>query len=60
MDKSFACVDVVFDCNCAKPAESEEELLIIIQEYAKNTHKLDPIPPDLYEIIKKELNSIFL
>ncbi len=53
MDKSFACADVGFDCNWAESAESEEELLIKIQEHAKNTHKLDPIPPDLYEIIKK-------
>lgn len=53
MDKSFACADAGFDCNWAESAESEEELLIKIQEHAKNTHKLDPIPPDLYEIIKK-------
>ncbi len=53
MDKSFACSEVGFDCNWADSAESEEELLIKIQEHAKNIHKLDPIPSDLYRIIKK-------
>ena len=51
MVKTMKCSDVGIDCDWSASADTEEALMIKIQEHAKK-HGFDDIPPELAEKVK--------
>jgi predicted small metal-binding protein len=54
---SFVCRDLGMDCPFEAKAPTEAELMKKIAEHAKNVHKIDPVPADLAEKIKKVIKK---
>ncbi len=54
---SFACKDIGMDCKFQTTAPTEAELMKKIAEHAKSAHKIDPVPPILWQRSKKQLKS---
>jgi predicted small metal-binding protein len=52
------CSDVVPDCSLEiKGASSEEELMSMLQAHAKICHKLEKVPPEIVQKIKKAIKK---
>ncbi len=54
---TFACRDIGMDCDFKASAATEAELLGKIAEHAKSAHKIDKIPPDLMDKVKKAIKK---
>lgn len=50
--KELRCRDVGFDCDAVVHAETEEEILAIAAEHAKEVHKVDVTPEQAEQITK--------
>lgn len=54
---SFKCKDIGMACNFEASAETEAELMKKVADHAKEVHKMDPIPPDVMEKVKKAVKK---
>jgi predicted small metal-binding protein len=52
MTKVVDCRDVGFDCEGVVRAESEEEVLKMVAEHAKEVHGMEEVPPDVVEKVR--------
>ena len=57
MVKTYTCRDVGVDCDWAASSETEEGLLEIIAEHAKNVHGMTEIPPELAAKVKAAIKD---
>lgn len=55
MAKLLRCRDVGFDCDAEVRAESEEELLRLVAEHARDVHGLEEVDD---EVVEKVLASV--
>ena len=52
------CKDVVPDCSLEiRGASSEEEMMSLLQIHAKICHKLEKVPPEIVEKLKKAIKK---
>jgi predicted small metal-binding protein len=51
----FKCSDIGMDCGFKIQAENEEELMNHIGNHAKWAHKMETIPPETLESVKKAI-----
>jgi predicted small metal-binding protein len=51
----FKCKDIGMDCSFKTKAKTEAELMKQIAAHAKEAHKLDPIPGEVLEKVKKAI-----
>ncbi len=49
MTKVVDCCEVGFDCEGVIRAETEEEVLKLVAEHAKEVHSIDEVPPEVVE-----------
>ena len=58
--KKIGCLDVNPKGGCAFEvrAESEEEVLRLVSDHAKNTHKMDNVPPEMAAKLKSSIKSV--
>lgn len=56
MVKTMKCSDVGIDCDWSASADTEEALLVKIQEHAKE-HGFDEISPELAEKVKAAIKD---
>lgn len=54
---SYRCRDVGIDCRFEAAADTEEELMRIIEEHAGKAHDMKTIPPDVMKKIKKAIRE---
>lgn len=52
MTKVVNCKDVGFDCEGVIRAETEEEVLKLVAEHAKEVHGMEEVPPDVVEKVR--------
>ncbi|MEM3096047.1 MAG: DUF1059 domain-containing protein [Nitrososphaerota archaeon] len=53
---SFNCRDVMPNCSFeVKNASTTDELMTILSAHAKHAHKIEKIPPDVLEKVKKAI-----
>ena len=57
MVKTYTCRDVGVDCDWAASSETEEGLLEIIAEHAKNVHGMTEIAPELLAKVKAAIKD---
>jgi len=54
---SFKCADIGMKCGFEVKDEDEDELMKIVELHAKNTHKMNEIPADTKEKIRKAIKK---
>jgi predicted small metal-binding protein len=54
---SFKCSDIGMKCGFTIQSDSKDELMKHIANHAKWAHKLDPIPKETLESVKKAIKS---
>jgi predicted small metal-binding protein len=52
MTKVVNCKDVGFDCEGVIRAETEEEVLRLVAEHAKEVHGIEEVPPEVVEKVR--------
>ncbi len=52
MTKVVNCKDVGFDCDGVIRAETEEEVLKLVAEHAKEVHDMQEVTPDVVEKVR--------
>jgi predicted small metal-binding protein len=57
MAKVVRCRDVGFDCDGVVRAETEEEVLKQVAAHAKAVHKIEAVPPEVVEKVKKVMQD---
>lgn len=55
--KTVSCKDVGVDCSFTAKAESEPELMKILQKHAKEKHNMASISPDVMKKIKASIKT---
>ncbi len=45
--KQFRCGDVVPGCSTVFVAESDREILVSVEEHARDEHGMDSVPPEV-------------
>ncbi len=54
---TLVCKDIGMDCGFKASAPTEAELMAKIADHAKSVHKIDKIPPELMERVKKAIKK---
>jgi predicted small metal-binding protein len=57
MSKVVRCRDVGMDCDFEARGESEREVLQKAAEHAKQTHGIDPIPPQIVDVVRSKIRD---
>lgn len=57
MTKVVYCRDVGMDCDGVIRAETEEEVLRLVAEHAKDVHNMKEIPEELVEKVRKVMRD---
>ncbi len=57
MVKTYTCRDVGVDCDWSASSETEEGLMGIIAEHAKNVHGMTEIAPELLAQVKAAIKD---
>ena len=52
MTKVVNCRDVGFECEGVIRAETEEEVLKLVAEHAKEVHGMEEVPPEVVEKVR--------
>ncbi len=58
MAVTLKCEDVGMDCDFAAWAESEEELLELVEIHARDAHGFGEITPELLEQLKSAIREV--
>jgi len=56
--KSVSCKDVGADCNFVAKAETEPELMKILEKHAREKHDMKEIPADMRKKIKSHIREV--
>jgi len=56
--KTLSCKDVGLDCNYTAKAESEPELMKMVEKHAREKHKMKDISPDMKKKIKMQIKDV--
>ena len=57
MAKVVHCKDLGFDCEGVVCAETEEDVLKLVAEHAKNVHQLDEISDEIAAVVRKVMRD---
>ncbi|MCW2497312.1 DUF1059 domain-containing protein [Jatrophihabitans sp.] len=53
--KSFACGEVVPNCEASWVCSTEDEILVQVARHARQDHRLDSISPELVEAVRSHI-----
>jgi len=56
--KTVSCKDVGVDCTFTAKAETEPELMKILEKHAREKHKMNEITPDMKKKVKAHIKNI--
>jgi predicted small metal-binding protein len=58
MAKRISCRDVGVDCDYEAQADSEAELMDLLERHAQTAHGMDEIPPEVVSEVKSKMQDI--
>jgi predicted small metal-binding protein len=56
--KQFRCGDVVPGCQWVTRSDDEQELLVEIQNHARDVHGMDEVPPEVADAIQRVITDV--
>lgn len=56
--KSFACGAVVPNCVATFTAETEQEILGLVAEHARDDHGMATVPPEVAEQVRANITTV--
>ncbi|MFQ5889179.1 MAG: DUF1059 domain-containing protein [Gemmatimonadota bacterium] len=57
MAKRISCADVGLECDFTVTADTEDELLQVVAEHARDVHGIEEITPELLEQVKAAIHD---
>lgn len=58
MGKRISCRDVGVDCDYEAQADTEQELMELLEHHARTAHDMDGIPPELVPEVKAKMRDV--
>lgn len=58
MAKRISCRDVGVDCDYEAQADTEDELMELLEYHARTAHGMDEIPPELAAEVKEKMEDV--
>lgn len=58
MGKRISCRDVGVDCDYEAQADSEAELMELLEHHARTAHGMDEIPPEVLSEVTAKMRDI--